>query len=117
MATYDLDRTELNQILSSNIDPGAQKAVIDYLLRNGAFENNDEHGHGYGKGHDPHAHHHHHHGHGEPTVDVQTSNGTDPLDPDAQLLNLTSPTNTVTTGGDLKVIVENVAGDATLTVH
>jgi Ca2+-binding RTX toxin-like protein len=132
MATYDLDRVELHQLLSPNIDPAAQKVVVDYLLHNGTFDDDDDHDHGHGgehgHGHSQppehdgfFSHHEHHQDHGlhfgEPTTEVQISDGTDPLDPGAQLLDLTSASNTVTTGGDLKAIVENVPGDADLTVH
>ena len=124
MATYDLDRTELNHLLSSNIDAGARAAVVDYLLEHGGFEDDDDdHGHD----HNDHGHHDlddgrdFFGGHGQddhdPTVKVQISDGTQGLDPKAQVLDLTSASNTVTTDAALKVIVENVAGDANLTVH
>ena len=36
MATYDLDRSELNSLLaSSNIDPSVRKSIIDYLQDDG----------------------------------------------------------------------------------
>src|SRR5947207_2770935 len=100
MATYDLDRTELNHLLTPNIDPAARAAVVDYLLNNGGFNDDDDddqhHGH---HDHDDHGHHasHHHHHDDDPTVTVQISDGSQPLDPDAQVLNLTTANNTVTT--------------------
>ena len=33
MATYDLDRTELNHLLTPNIDPSVRTAVLDYLYK------------------------------------------------------------------------------------
>src|ERR1700739_2019657 len=124
MATYDLDRTELNHLLTPNIDAGARAAVIDYLLANGGF-GDDDHGHDYDHhdrfGHDGRdffdRHDHHDHHDPDPTVKVEISDGTEGLDPKAQVLDLTSASNTVTTDAALKVIVENVAGDANLTVH
>ena len=134
MATYDLDRTELNHLLSSNIDAGARAAVVNYLLEHGGFEDDDDdhgNGNGNGHGHGHHDHDHHNrfdrddrdsfgrHGHADndPSVKVQISDGTQGLDPKAEVLALTSASNTVTTDAALKVIIENVAGDANLTVH
>src|SRR5579862_8996736 len=98
---YDLDRTELNHLLTPNIDAGARAAVIDYLLQNGAFQDDDDdrgrhHGrddddHGWHHGRDrdrddhDHGRHHgndryddhdrwgHHHEHHDPVVNVQES--------------------------------------------
>src|SRR6266481_3189405 len=123
MATYDLDRTELNHLLTPNIDPAARAAVVDYLLNHGGFDDDDDddqhHGqHGHDDhGHDDHGHHQGHHHDDDPTVMVQISDGGQPLDPDAQVLSLTTASNTVTTDAALRVIVENVSGDASLTVH
>ena len=119
MATYDLDRTEFNHLLTPNIDPGARAAVIDYLLKNGGFDDDDDHGHHHGSSHGDNDFFGGHHGHhdNDPTVKVEISDGTLPLDPTAQVLDLTSASNTVTTDAALKVIVENVASDANLTVH
>src|SRR5258708_3628391 len=119
MATYDLDRTELNHLLAPNIDPAARAAVVDYLLNHGGFDDDgrDDRGHHDrfdDDGRDDRGHHDHH---SDPAVKVEVSDGTLPLDPKAQVLDLTSATNTVTTDAGLKVIVENVAGDADLTVH
>src|ERR1700754_5229244 len=113
MATYDLDRTELNHLLSSNIDAGARAAVVDYLLQHGGFEEDDhDHGHGHNDhGHDDHGHHDHgHNDHGghndrdffghqgrdndDPSVKVQISNGGQGLDPKADVLVLTSDPQT-----------------------
>ena len=60
MATYDLDRTELNHLLTPNIDPAARAAVVDYLLNNGSFadDDDDDHGHGHGHDHDDNGHGH-----------------------------------------------------------
>ena len=126
MATYDLDRAELNHLLTPNIDAAARAAVIDYLLANGSFED-DDHGHGHdhdhhdGFGHDDRdffgRNDHHDHHDSDPTVKVEISDGSEGLDPKAQVLDLTSATNTVTTDAALKVIVENVSGNADLTVH
>lgn len=121
MATYDLDRTELNHLLTPNIDPAARAAVVDYLLNHGGFDNDQ--GHGFfdlfdrGGHHGGHGGHHGGGHHNDPTVKVQISDGTQPLDPHAAVLDLTSATNTVTTDAALKVIVENISGDADLTVH
>jgi hypothetical protein len=32
MATYDLDRTELNHLLTPNIDPSVRTTILDYLF-------------------------------------------------------------------------------------
>jgi hypothetical protein len=32
MATYDLDRTELNHLLTPNIDPSIRTAILDYVF-------------------------------------------------------------------------------------
>src|SRR5271170_7074148 len=109
---YNLDRTELNHLLTPNIDPGARAAVIDYLLKNGAFQDDDDdrsgrHGHdrddddrGHGHGHrdddDDRWGHHHHQDHDE-TVKVQETYDGIHLDPTAQVLDLTTATNSVTT--------------------
>jgi nickel/cobalt transporter (NicO) family protein len=50
MATYDLDRTELNDLLKPNIDPQIRSAVLDYVFSQ--VEPNHEHGHGHGHDHD-----------------------------------------------------------------
>src|SRR5436305_7441805 len=129
---YDLDRTELNHLMTPNIDPGARAAVIDYLLKNGAFQDNDDdddHGHGHGHHHDDDdrwgghdrddddrwGHHHHHHE--DPTVQVQETYDGVHLDPNAQVLDLTTATNSVTTDSALKVIIENTTANAHLTGH
>jgi Ca2+-binding RTX toxin-like protein len=105
MATYDLDRTELNDLLKPNIDPMVRTAVLDYLF--------SDHGHQhlghYGldtSGHDG----------STDKIEVQISDGTDPLDPKADALVLTGTDNSVTTDANLKAIIENVATDTTLTV-
>jgi Ca2+-binding RTX toxin-like protein len=118
---YDLDRTELNHLLSPNIDPGAQAAVIDYLLKNGALEGDDDDDRGlsYGRERDDDDNRwgqQHHYGYNE-TVKVQETYDGVHLDPDAQVLDLTAAANSVTTDSALKVIVENTATDAHLTVH
>jgi hypothetical protein len=45
MATYDLNQTELNQLMIPNIDPSVRDAVLDYLF-DGLPSGN--HGHGNG---------------------------------------------------------------------
>jgi hypothetical protein len=116
MATYDLDRVEINHLLTPNIDPAARAAAVDYLLNSGTFDDDDDDGHkhekhdNYNKFDDDHEHHSDHHG--DPTFKVEVSDGTIPLDPQAQLLDLTTANNVVdTTDPALKVIVENVSGD------
>src|ERR1700733_3792037 len=103
MATYDLDRTELNHLLSSNIDAGARASVVNYLLEHGGFEDDDDdHGNGHGHGHDHHdrfdrdSFGRHDHADNDPSVKVQISDGPQGLDPKAQVLDLTSASNTVT---------------------
>ncbi len=92
---YNLDRTELNHLLTPNIDPGARAAVIDYLLKNGAFQDDDDdsggrHGHdrddddrGYSHAHgrddDDYGRWGHHH-HDPMTVKVDISDGSLPPD-------------------------------------
>ena len=81
MATYDLNRGELNALMASDhVDPSARKAVIDYLTYDGAVGGNSK-------------------------VDVQVGGGS--LDPNAQVLVLdgTSDPN-VTLDANLKVIVD-----------
>ena len=81
MATYDLNRGELNALLASDhADPSARKAVIDYLMADGDVGRNSR-------------------------VDVQVGGGS--LDPNAQVLILdgTGPA-TVTPDGNLKVVVD-----------
>src|SRR5215469_15552808 len=99
---YDLDRTELNHLMTPNIDPGARAAVIDYLLQNGAFQDDDDDVYGHGHGHhhddddDDHGRwgHHHNHDH-DVTVKVDISDGSHPPDPGAQVLDLTTASNDV----------------------
>jgi Ca2+-binding RTX toxin-like protein len=81
MATYDLNRGELNALMASDhVDPSARKAVIDYLMYDGDVGRNSR-------------------------VDVQVGGGS--LDPNAQVLVLdgTSDPN-VTLDANLKVIVD-----------
>src|SRR3984885_1947087 len=101
MATYDLDRTEFNHLLTPNIDPGARAAVIDYLLANGGFD--DDHG--------PHSRHGDSdfsggHNGSAPTVKGKISDGTPPLATTAPVLDAPSTSKSVTTDAALKVIVE-----------
>lgn len=111
MATYDLDRVELNHLLTQNIDPAARASVIDYLLKSGIFDDNDDNDHHPGQENGWHKNYH------QGTINVEISNGTLPLDPQAQVLALTTANNVVsTTDTALKVIVENVATDSHLTV-
>src|SRR5579864_8811748 len=130
MATYDLDRTELNHLLTPNIDPSARTAILDYLF-NGVTPGShvaieDDHGSSSGgeSGDDGHARDGKTGSAGDDhvshvtvkTVEVQVSDGTQPLDKDAVVLDLTSADNFVTTDSALKVIVENVATDSHLYV-
>ena len=81
MATYDLNRGELNALMASDhVDPSGRKAVIDYLMADGDVGRNSR-------------------------VDVQVGGGS--LDPNAQVLVLdgTSDPN-VTLDANLKVIVD-----------
>lgn len=92
MATYDLNRSELNSLLAADhIDPSVRKAIINYLVDDGLLTG-------------PHG-----------TVVVQE--GTyPPLDSNTEVLLLNSPNATVNTSTDpnLKVIVD--VGDAHLKV-
>ena len=96
MATYDLDRTELNHLLTPNIDPARERPsstiswrmevstttmTIMTMVMATMMITISGHGH-----HDP-----------DPTVKLEISDGTLALDPNAQVLDLTSATNTVTT--------------------
>ena len=81
MATYDLNRGELNALMASDhVDPSARKLVIDYLMADGDVGRNSR-------------------------VDVQVGGGS--LDPNAQVLVLdgTSDPN-VTLDANLKVILD-----------
>src|SRR5215467_12691583 len=112
MATYDLDRVEINHLLTPNIDPAARAAAVDYLLNSGAFDDDDDDDNKFDDDHEHYSHHH-----GDPTFKVEVSDGTIPLDPQAQLVDLTTANNVVdTTDPALKVIVENVSGDSQLSV-
>jgi len=89
MATYDLNRGELNALMASDhVDPSARKAVIDYLMADGDVGRNSR-------------------------VDVQIGGGS--LDPNAQVLVLdgTSDPN-ITLDANLKVIVD--VNNAPLTI-
>lgn len=97
MATYDLNRAELNGLLTlGGIDPSVRKAIIDYLVNDGLLT-------GPGS-----------------TVVVQDQSfpphNYPPLDSGTEVLFLTSPTDSVdtSTDPDLKVIVD--VGDAKLNV-
>jgi Ca2+-binding RTX toxin-like protein len=114
---YDLDRTELNHLLTPGIDPGARAAVIDFLLKNGPFPDDDNDvGHGHHHDNGEHGRWDHHIGY-DAMVNVQETYDGVHLDPMAQVLNLTTATNSITTDSALKVIVENVATNADLTIH
>src|SRR5262249_19864159 len=102
MATYDLDRTELNHLLTPNIDSSARTAVLDYLF-NGVtpashIANEGDHGNGGGNACDDDKHTSH--GKTGPvtgkTVEVQVGDAQH-LDKDAVVLDLVSPNNIVTT--------------------
>ena len=80
MATYDLNQTELNQLMIPNIDPAVRAAVLDYLFDEDLFTASVAGRHGH-KGHNSLT---------EEEIQVQISDGTDPLDPDAEALNLTA---------------------------
>ena len=82
MATYDLDRTELNHLLTPNIDPSVRTAVLDYL-----YKEIDSHSDDHDRG---------------DKLDVQISDGTDALNPQADVLVLTSADNSVTTDANLR---------------
>jgi Ca2+-binding RTX toxin-like protein len=124
MATYDLDRVELNQMFSNNIDPSVRASVLDYLFDPHGGPNSGS----YGSGEDHEDHEDH--GHSEsgkdnahfafthaPRVEVQVSDGTDPLDANANVLDLTSAHATVTTDANLQAIVQNVSTNSDLTVE
>jgi Ca2+-binding RTX toxin-like protein len=121
MATYDLDRVELNHLLSPNVDPSVRAAVLDNLFNNDDHrtEGHDDDDDGRGRDHDNDRDHggndHFHFSHVK-RVEVQISNGTDPLDPHANVLDLTSAHATVTTDANLEAIVQNVSGNSDLTV-
>ena len=70
MATYDLNRVELNHLLTPEIDPSVRAAIIDFLFHGEGHDHDGDHGH-HGKGHDHDDDHHHHHH--EQTVAVQIS--------------------------------------------
>src|SRR5262245_33990555 len=105
MATYNLDRSDLNDVLTPNIDPSVRSAVLDYLYRSEGRGGHHGHGHGCGWGNDP-------------GIRVQYSNGTDPIDSRTEALVLTSATATVLAeGGALRAIISNVDTGASLTVQ
>src|SRR5215475_6327880 len=109
MATYDLDRTELNHLMTPNIDPAVRSAVLDYLFNGmpGGGNDHDKHDDDHDK-HDKSPH--------VSKIEVQISNGNDLLDPHAVVLDLTTANNFVVTDNHLKAIVENTATDSTLFV-
>src|SRR5450759_731089 len=94
MATYDLNRSELNSLLASdNIDLSVRKSIIDYLQNDGLLT-------------DP-----------KSTVDVQQGGVADPSDPTQVLIVDTQSATVVTdvTDSNLKAIID-IAPDASLTV-
>jgi Ca2+-binding RTX toxin-like protein len=122
MAIYDLDQTDLRSLLTPNIDPSVRSQLLSDLFKSlpEDFKDHDDFkghgdlkGQGDSKGHDDDDHA------GSSyvkKVELQISNGTDPLNPKAEVLDLTSAHNSVTTDANLKAIVENVAVDSTLEV-
>jgi Ca2+-binding RTX toxin-like protein len=91
MATYDLNRGQLNGLLAfEGIDPSVRKAVIDYLQDDGFLQG-------------PHS-----------MVHVETSDGGNG-DGTEQVLLVNTPDATVATGGNLSAIVD-IASDANLVV-
>ena len=64
MATYDLDRTELNHLMTPNMDPAVRSAVLDYVF-NGVPPAANDHDHDDKTSH-------------VTKVEVQTSDGTVP---------------------------------------
>src|SRR5271170_2747742 len=90
MATYDLNRSELNGLLAADhIDPSVRQAIINYLVDDHSFS-------GPGR-----------------TVAVQES-GYPPLDRNAQVLLVDTPFASVQTDAHLQAIVD--ISDATLKV-
>jgi hypothetical protein len=97
MATYDLNRSELNHVLvSDGIDPTVRAAVINYLNNDNLLDDKGS------------------------TVAVQEDNhpagNYPPLDPNTQVLVLTSPSGFVDTSTDPNLEVIVGGGDAHLTV-
>jgi Ca2+-binding RTX toxin-like protein len=90
MATYDLNRSELNSFLASDhVDRSVRMGVIDYLQDQGFLT------------------------HPKSTVDVQQGGVADPSDP-TQVLIVDTQTATVATDSNLKAIID--IADASLTV-
>jgi Ca2+-binding RTX toxin-like protein len=88
MAIYDLNRSELNSLLASNqIDHSVRQSIIDYLADDSLL-----------RGH-------------RSTVHVETN---PPLDSNAQVLAINTPTASIITDPTLKVVVD--LADANLTV-
>jgi Ca2+-binding RTX toxin-like protein len=93
MATYDLNRGQLNALLASDgNDPSIRKGVIDYLITDGDVGKNGK-------------------------VAVEVSDGTSPLDPNAKVLILetSSPTSVNTDVDPFKVIVDTDGAPLTVT--
>src|SRR5437660_12727807 len=98
MATYDLDRTELNHLLTPNIDPSVRTAVLDYLYKE--IDSHDRDSAGYPLNSPRYPLNLEEQVSGK--LEVQVSDGTDALNPQADVLVLTSADNSVTTDGNLK---------------
>jgi hypothetical protein len=93
MATYDLNRGQLNALLASDgNDPSIRRAVVDYLISDGAVGRSSK-------------------------VAVDVSDGTSPLDPNAKVLVLetSSPTTVDTSQYPFKVIVDTDGAPLTVT--
>src|SRR5262249_44046851 len=85
---YELDKSHLNSALAANnIDPAIRQSIINFLVHDGDFA-------------------------GDGKVTVQEGDFP-PLNPSAQVLILDTPSATIPTDHNLKVIVD---GDADLTV-
>jgi hypothetical protein len=92
MATYDLNRSELNGLLASDhIDPSVRSAIIHYLVDDGLLHSHDK-------------------------VSMQEGG---PLKPGTQVLLVTTPNASVNTSTDpsLKAIVDVSSGKLTVTGH
>src|SRR5262245_45000907 len=103
MATYDLTQTEVNALLSTgNLDVDVKNSVLNFL-----FDPDNNNSNASDTGIAAAAAHSQA---DDDTITVQVSDGTQPLNPHADLLNLTAANASVTTSGQLDAIVQNVSG-------